>query len=461
MTAHAAWTPASRPGLIPLHPLTFGTVLGRSFTALRQNPRVLLGFALVTQTVAYLVLLLAIGGAAFASFSRLATLQEGTDEFDAVLAGSIAIVIIVSVVLSLAAGAFNVIIQGVVVTEVAHAAVAERLRLKALWAQLRPVVWRLIGYAFLLALAVFVVIGVVVLAIVALAFAVPALAVILGILVFLAALPLYAWLGVKLVLVPATIILEHARLGEAIGRSWGLTRGRFWSTLGILAIILIGFSVIAQVISIPFSLFGSGLAGIVAPTGEPGVTAIISAVVVLALTQILTLLVQSVALVVQATATSLIYIDCRMRHEGLDLDLLAYVEQRDAGATSLPDPYRVHVGRVIAPRGPAGYPPAGAGYPPYGAPPNFPAQSPAGYPIAPPYAAPPPGAQYHSAPEYPPYPSERAPAAAPGHPPPAPPTPSAASPQAATHPAAPPPAPAPTQWTAPGSDPDGTGAGAP
>ena len=47
MTAYPAWTPASRPGIIPLHPLTFGTILGRSFAALRQNPRVLLGFALV------------------------------------------------------------------------------------------------------------------------------------------------------------------------------------------------------------------------------------------------------------------------------------------------------------------------------------------------------------------------------------------------------------------------------
>ena len=62
MTAYPAWTPASRPGIVPLHPLSFGTILGRSFVALRQNPRVLLGFALVVQTVAYLLVLAAIGG---------------------------------------------------------------------------------------------------------------------------------------------------------------------------------------------------------------------------------------------------------------------------------------------------------------------------------------------------------------------------------------------------------------
>ena len=94
MTAYPAWTPASRPGIIPLHPLTFGTILGRSFAALRQNPRVLLGFALVVQTLAYLLVLAAILAIAWAAFSRLDTLRYGTEEFDAVLAGSIAIRVI-------------------------------------------------------------------------------------------------------------------------------------------------------------------------------------------------------------------------------------------------------------------------------------------------------------------------------------------------------------------------------
>ena len=159
MTAYPAWTPASRPGIIPLHPLSFGTILGRSFVALRQNPRVLLGFALVVQTLAYLVVLLAIAGVAFAAFSRLDTLQPGTEEFDTVLAGSIAITAIAGIVLGLGAGALGVIVQGIVVTEVAHAAVAEKLTLGGLWQQVKPVAWRLIGYAFLLVLAVLVGVG--------------------------------------------------------------------------------------------------------------------------------------------------------------------------------------------------------------------------------------------------------------------------------------------------------------
>ena len=68
MTAYPAWTPASRPGIIPLRPLTFGTILGRSFAALRQNPRVLLGFALCVQTAAYVLVLLGVGAVAVASY---------------------------------------------------------------------------------------------------------------------------------------------------------------------------------------------------------------------------------------------------------------------------------------------------------------------------------------------------------------------------------------------------------
>ena len=154
MTAYPAWTPASRPGIIPLRPLTFGTILGRSFAALRQNPRVLLGFALCVQTAAYLIVLLGVGAVALASFTRLDTLREGTDEFDAVMAGSIALTSITAVVLGLAAGALGVIVQGVVVSEVAHAAVAEKLTLRALWQRVKPVAWRLVGYSLLLTLAV-------------------------------------------------------------------------------------------------------------------------------------------------------------------------------------------------------------------------------------------------------------------------------------------------------------------
>jgi hypothetical protein len=51
------------------------------------------------------------------------------------------------------------------------------------------------------------------------------------------------------------------------------------------------------------------------------------------------LVMSSVVLVVQSAATGLIYVDLRMRKEGLDLDLARYVEEVAAGHDP-PDPYQ-------------------------------------------------------------------------------------------------------------------------
>ncbi|MRH28886.1 hypothetical protein GH740_06105 [Microbacterium sp. SYP-A9085] len=404
MTANPTWTPASRPGIIPLHPLGFGTVLGRSFAALRRNPRVLLGFALVVQVISFIVLIVAVGAVAFLSFSRLQNLPAGSPDHDTIAAGSTAIVVLTGFVLGLAAAALGIIVQAVVVTDVAHGAVAERMRLPELWRRVRPVAWRLIGYTALVTVAMLVGFGAVTAIVLSVsALSVP-LAVTLTVLAILGAIPLLLWLSTKLLLVPPVILLERATIGSAMARSWRLTRTRFWPILGIVVLIQVIFGAMAQVVTIPFSLFGGIASALIAPTGDPTTGGIVTLVVSLGLTEIVVLLIQSIAIVVQATATSILYIDSRMRHEGLDLDLLSYVERRDAGVSPLADPYTAHIGRVFA------RPPMAPAYPGYPTP---------GYPpAAPPAYGPPPG--YGTGP--------------------------AADPQ---HPA--PPAPSSTDWTAPGS----------
>ncbi|HEX5858725.1 MAG TPA: hypothetical protein VFY91_11515 [Microbacterium sp.] len=429
MTAYPAWTPASRPGIIPLHPLSFGTILGRSFAALRQNPKVLLGFALIVQTAVYLVLIVGIGGIAFASFIRLDTLRPGSEDYETVLAGSVLITVLAGFVLGLAATALSVIVQAVVVAEVAHSVLAERLTLRALWQRVKPVAWRLIGYTFLLTLGLIVLFAVIGAAIFGLAVSVPAAAIVLTILVVLASIPLVLWLSTKLALVPSVLVLEHETIRGAVVRSWTLLRGRFWPALGVLVVIAVIMNVLAQVVSVPFSILSGGISTIIAPTGDPTPGAIAGIVIATALTQIVVLLIQSIAIVVQATAASLIYIDCRMRHEGLDLDLLSYIERRDAGAPSLPDPYSLNAGRALA-RAPWGAPAFaaqgyGQGYP-------TPAYAAQGYPTQG-YPAQGYPAQYRPAP---PRPERSAPPADPAGPPP--PLPPYAAPPA-------------TAWTAPGA----------
>ncbi len=386
MTAYPAWTPASRPGIVPLHPLTFGTILGRSFVALRQNPRVLLGFALVVQTLSYVVVLAAIGGITWATLSRLDTLRPGTDEFETVTAGSVAIILVSSIVLGIAAQALSVIIQGVVVVEVTHAVVAEKLTLGAIWRQVKPVAWRLIGYSLLVALVLVAAVAIVAAVVAVLATVAIPLAITLGIVFVLAAIPLVWWLAIKLLLAPAVIIIERATIAQAVRRSWTLVHGRFWSSLGVILLISMIFGFLGQIISIPFSFLSVGLSTVVTPTGDPTASGVIAVVVGGLLSYAALFLIQSIALVVQSTATALIYVDCRMRREGLDLDLLAYVERRDAGAQGLADPYVQSIGRSIAPRPPVTTPGVPPAYAAPAAPPVHPAAPAA--PAAPPPQAP-------------------------------------------------------------------------
>ena len=360
MTAYPAWTPASRAGIVPLHPYGFGTILGRSFVALRHNPRVLLGFALIVQTVAYVIVTAAVAGVAIASFSRLDTLVEGSDAFDAVLTGSIALTGVAALVLGALAGALGILVQAVVVTEVASAVVAEKPTLREAWTRVRPVFLLLLGYALLTLLASGVVLAVLGGIAVLVGLAILPLGIVLGVLFALGLIPLYAWLSTKLFLVPSAMILEGVGIRRAIARSWVLTRRRFWSTFGVIVIISLAFGFVAQVISIPLSLLSGGISAIVAPTGAENPSALVAFVVIQFVGQIGILLVQCIAVVVQSTSAVLVYVDARMRVEGLDHDLSVYVEARDAGAAPLPDPYRAGIGRTIALAPAWGTPPAPA-----------------------------------------------------------------------------------------------------
>ncbi len=49
----------------------------------------------------------------------------------------------------------------------------------------------------------------------------------------------------------------------------------------------------------------------------------------------------------QSSATALIYIDLRMRKEGLDVELVRFVEARQAGDASVPDPYLLRSGEHV------------------------------------------------------------------------------------------------------------------
>jgi hypothetical protein len=338
--AAPGWTPPPKPGLIPLRPLTLGTLLGASFQVLRRNPRPMFGFALLLTGFVSVMTLLVVGIVGFLAINRTLT-ATGADA-DTIAAGAVATMLIaafVPVVLSIVVTA---ILQGVVVLEVARGTLGQKLKLSGLWRAARGRIGALVGWSLLLTAIVVVALGVVALLIgVIVAFggaAGVAVGVLLGIFAVLGAVVIAFWLGTRIALVPSVLMLERLPLRAAIARSWSLTTGYFWKTLGIQLLVAVIVQVVSSIITTPLNLLASFGTFLVNPNGdETGF--IVSSVVLSVVTVVVTIVFGAIAAVVQSATTALIYIDLRMRKEGLDLELSRFVEARQAGDTSVADPY--------------------------------------------------------------------------------------------------------------------------
>ncbi|WP_431866321.1 glycerophosphoryl diester phosphodiesterase membrane domain-containing protein [Microbacterium paraoxydans] len=436
------WTPAPRKGIIPLHPLTFGMLLGKAFAALRHNPKVLFGFAVVIQLIVVIATAGVMGVVLLTTFSRLETVSPSSPDFEAVFAGTIAINLLAGLLVGLASIAFTAIMQGVVAAEIGYATVGVKATLRMLWRRMAPAFWRLAGFASLSVVALFgglaIVAGVIGALIAGGLGGTPemiGIVVLVVVLLGLAAIPLTVWLSTKLLLVPSILVLERARFREAFVRSWRLTRGRFWVAFGVTFLISLIMGLAMQVVSFPTAMLSSFLGTVIAPTGASEPSAVVGYVFALLAPQVLLLILQAITIVVQSTGGVLVYLDCRMRYEGLDQALLSHVERRDLGVPEeqLGDPFAVDPSRAVTSAPPPRQVPEHVmmtqayGTPGYGTPGYGPAAyGPPGY--APPPA---PGAQ-------------TAPAAPPAFAPPPPPAPA---------PPASPPAEAGGGWTAPGSPP--------
>ena len=363
------WTPPPKPGLIPLRPLGFGTLIGAPFQTLRRNPKITVGAALLLRGIPSIIASVLIFFGIFLLLDRAA--NATADDRSALLAGAAGGTIVLGLLSAVIDGISNALLQGVIVGEVARGTVGEKLTFRGIWQIVRGRVGALIGWTFLLALAWIVAVALVAV-VAAVLFALGPAGVVGGVLViifgFLSLVVLAIWLNTKLVLVPSAIVLERLPIRRAMARSWGLTNGYFWKTFGTVALIAVIVYAVAQIISIPFGIVGGIVGGIFAPTSlsSPDATdfsqVLVSQLGVNLLASVVGAIVGAIMGVVQTSVIALIYIDLRMRKEGLDLQLVRFVEARQTGQDA-PDPYLA--APVFVPPA-AAYPPAPGSYPPPG-----------------------------------------------------------------------------------------------
>jgi hypothetical protein len=343
--APTGWTPPPKPGLIPLRPLDLGTLLGASFRVMRRNPRPTLGAALAIEGASVIILMAVIGWATWFAISRINS--SGSSNTATIEAGGYALIIVAALVPGLLVVAASALLQGVVAYEVSRGTLGEKPRFRQHWQHAKGRLMALIGWTFLLSamLSVGIVVLVVVITLAVVIATVGqqiAVGITFGIVLSLGLVVLFAWLLTKMSLVPSIIMIERASVGAAVSRSWFLTRTSFWRVFGILLLVNAIISAISQVITFPLTFIAPLVIGLIAPNDPSASGAPIFLIVFGIVSTVVSVIAGSILSVIQTSAVTLIYVDLRMRREGLDLELARFVEGRNSGATELRDPYLVH-----------------------------------------------------------------------------------------------------------------------
>ncbi|MHC6221583.1 DUF7847 domain-containing protein [Arthrobacter sp. MMS24-S77] len=308
---------------MPLRPLMFGEIMDGAFQTIRRNAKTMFGSALVVQAIKGAssgVATLGMLGIAQAPVDGFTTQSEAMQYLGPVLgvaAGTMGV--------SMLAMVLSAILQGVMAIPVARSALNRRTGFKQMWTLARSRIWSLVGLGFLMlagSLLFFVVI--IVLAALILTGLGP-VGLLLVLPLGLGAVVVYAWVYTKLMVAPAAVTVEELGVLAGLRRSWNLTARNWWRIFGIT--LLVGFmvGVIAMVIQIPLSLASGGMTAVFSPhaSAEQMTT---TSVVLLVVSLVIAALVGAVGFAFQTSVAALIYMDLRMRRDGLDVELLRLLE---------------------------------------------------------------------------------------------------------------------------------------
>ncbi|MCZ3385897.1 MAG: hypothetical protein LH630_02785 [Actinomycetia bacterium] len=215
------------------------------------------------------------------------------------LAGIFGPTVVVGLVSFLVQIIATILLTGVITAVIGKAVLGQPMTPGQAWEVVRPRAWRLLGLGLLVGLIVglgwcFCVIPGVVLA-------------------------------VYLSLSAAILVLERSTVTESMGRSWRLVRGAFWRTLGAVALLVVIYFVINLAIGVPFSIPEIVMPSVDSATLEVDETQFVINQV---LATIGSVIVGTITLPFMAAGLSLIYIDRRMRTEGLDITLVRQSQGR-------------------------------------------------------------------------------------------------------------------------------------
>jgi len=377
---------APKPGVIPLRPLGVGEILDGAFTSIRRNPRATLGIAAllltasaVITTTLSLILVHYVGTVNLPTPGQQLTTEQASrllTRMGEVLAPTAAVSIVLAFIV-------DTVLTGLLTVVIGRSVLGHKITAGEAWQIARPRLPALIGATLLIPL---ILIGLwvtyaIVLVILAVLHAPGALIGALAALGAIAGIILTIWFTIMFRMAAQAVVLEREGPVRALGRSWRLVRGSFWRVLGITLLAGLIVVVTAGVLQIPFSLLAAlagGGSSLLPATGGNVAGILISAVG--------GVVAGAVARPISAGVAVLLYVDLRMRREGLDLVLQTAASGGDTSTgdefASLWRPGASAAPAAAAPQpgpGPGSWPgpgagtgvPPGPGAPPAGGPPAW------------------------------------------------------------------------------------------
>lgn len=320
---------APKPGVVALRPMSLGDVFNGAFSYVRNNPKTTVGLSMVVMAIASILSVVAstLFLDDYTTFMDEIMADPTAVDPDAPLFPSSPLTMALMYLGELIVYVGGAVLLGLLAAVVGMAVLGHKLTPGQAWAAARDRFGAIIGLA-MAKLGILVVVLIV-------AFLAVLIGVFVGVMIgvgagsdiaaglfgllfaLLAALVVAApamWIWIRLYYAMPIVVLERMGPFRAMARSWRLSKGSWWRTLGYWLLAALIVALVQMVLSAPAGLLGMVL-------GFTAADAAWTAILIGALTYVLTVLLFAVTQPFVAGVNTLLYIDLRMRREGLDLRL--------------------------------------------------------------------------------------------------------------------------------------------
>lgn len=324
-----------KPGIIPLRPLSIGDIYQGAFAAIKTNARTMFGFTaallgvvlVISIATNYAIINLVLPNYLSPSSPYAAVFTSLSGSFSQ-LGGSLLQVLA------------TVLLSGLIVVAVSRSVLGRVASSKEVWERTKSKFLPLIGLNIITSIisGLMMIIGIVVFFVLLASAASTAktdreflqdLGVsLVGLLILMVISALVSsYLSIKFSVASPAMVLENLGVFAAIGRSWSLTRGNFWRLFGINILTAIITSMVAGI----FVGIADALGAIFIVVGSSSPEDVIASLnTTYILVMVMSTIAQLLILPFTSSVNALLYIDLRMRKEGLDVELRNAVAEQQA-----------------------------------------------------------------------------------------------------------------------------------